>query len=268
MNGETPTLTPAVLLEQELHRRIRKNPRYSLRAYASALGFSPGELSEILRGKRRLTAKALLKIARVLCFSPEMTERFLRETVPEKKERSTRNKSALPVRPLTVDFFHVVSDWYCFAILNLADTEGFRGDPKWIARRLGLTVTETKLALARLKRLGLLREEGGKLEAVSDYVISPDGIPSEAIRNYHRQILEKAAESLETQSVTEREIAGVGFAFDPKRLPELKKEIHSFLDRVVRNYAPSPGSEKPGEVYHLETSFFRMTQPQPRSTKP
>ena len=64
---------PGVLLivVAELARRTRSNARYSQRAFARQLGMSPGELSEILRGKRPLSLKAMLKVARSLGLTGE-----------------------------------------------------------------------------------------------------------------------------------------------------------------------------------------------------
>lgn len=43
-------------LKEHLSRRISMNPRYSLRAFACALGLEPSKLSEVLSGKKGLSA--------------------------------------------------------------------------------------------------------------------------------------------------------------------------------------------------------------------
>ena len=50
-----------------------------MRAFAQALELSPGQLSELMRGKRKLTLKGALKIAQKLNLAPEESERFLDE---------------------------------------------------------------------------------------------------------------------------------------------------------------------------------------------
>ena len=53
-------------LSEEFERRVKSNPRYSLRAFANHLGLSPGELSEIFRGKRALGTRALTRVGKAL----------------------------------------------------------------------------------------------------------------------------------------------------------------------------------------------------------
>lgn len=43
------------ILKEHLSRRISMNPRYSLRAFANALGLAPSKLSEVLSGKKGLS---------------------------------------------------------------------------------------------------------------------------------------------------------------------------------------------------------------------
>ena len=64
-------------LRRELDRRLSTNPRYSLRAFARHLGMSPGELSEVLREKRPMSAKACQKVSRALDLSPAEFKQLL-----------------------------------------------------------------------------------------------------------------------------------------------------------------------------------------------
>lgn len=263
---------PVEFLATELKNRTSRNPRYSLRAFAHALKLSPGELSEILRGKRKITVKAALKIAQALGLNPQESQTLISlvraAEANELANPALDSVDTLRSRQLTADLFHLVSDWYCFSILNLADTYGFSFEPRRIARRLGISENEARIALERLERVGLIeriRKDGRELLQVTpDYVLSPNGIPSEAVRNFHRQILEKARIALDEQSVEEREISGISFAIDPAELPKLKKEIHAFLDRCVQKVSKQDPRKKT-EVYHFETVLFRLSKPEVKS---
>ncbi|MBI3557121.1 MAG: TIGR02147 family protein [Deltaproteobacteria bacterium] len=245
-------------LNEELARRMRVNPRYSLRSFARQLGVSPGELSELLRGKRKLSFKLAVKIAIKLDLSMDEKNHLLSLVQGEEQLLHGQVPAlALSSRQLTLDMFHVVSDWFCFAILTLADCIDFKWDTTWIARRLAISETEVRIALERLERVGLIERKGKSFVAVKDYVMTPSGIPSEAIRNYHRTLLSKAIEALELQSVFERDISGISLALDPAQLPALKKEISDFQDRIVQRYSQG---KKRGEVYQLEVACFRLTQ--------
>lgn len=259
--------TASQYLSEELRKRSSRNSRYSLRAFAQCLGVSPGELSEVMSGKRKLSLRNALKISSALGHSPEESEVFFSLI---KREIAARAGMELPAdaagnalerRQLTQDLFHLVSDWYCFAIVNLAETKGFRFETSSIARRLGISATEAKLALDRLFRVGLIERVKGKIRVTPDFVLAPEGIPSAAVRKFHGQILEKAKASLETQPMDARDIAGISFAVDPAQLPALKKEIHEFLDRLATRLDRADKNKKT-EVYHFETALFRLSEPE------
>jgi uncharacterized protein (TIGR02147 family) len=257
------TATCKQFLGEELARRIRVNSRYSQRAFARQMGLSAGELSEILRGKRALSLRSALRVASALGLSPAETRHLITLAQLEKSVRYgadlaiDENEDVPSRQKLTLEMFHVVSDWVCFAILNLADTKGFRLDPAWIAKRLAVSQAEAQVSFDRLERVGLIERVDGLMRVTPDYVISPSGIPSEAIRNYHRQILKKAGDALDLQAMTEREFIGSGFATDPSRLPELKKAIARFQEEMVTRFSCREGQE----VYHLEIALFRLSEP-------
>jgi uncharacterized protein (TIGR02147 family) len=253
-------------LSEELVRRIRSNASYSQRSFARHLGVSPGELSEVLRGKRPLSLKSALRIAQGLGLSAEETKRLVM-MVQQEKSRDFDDASLAPLlddadlnartKQLSLDVFAVISDWYHFAILSLAECEHFKWEPKWIAARLGIAATEARVALDRLQRVGLVSKVNGRLRTTGENLATPDGVPSEAIRNYHKSILEKAVHALEHQPVAEREISGISVAISRRSLPDFKKDVSRFLDEMGLKYG---SSSKKQEVYQLETALFRLTR--------
>ena len=65
------------ILKDELLRRIRQNPRYSLRAFARDLRLSPSRLSEVLSGKQGLSRQAAKAITERLGWRGSEAERFI-----------------------------------------------------------------------------------------------------------------------------------------------------------------------------------------------
>ncbi len=63
-------------LQDELEKRCKKNPRFSLRAFARTLEVEPSALSKILHGKRALTPKMLMRMASQLGLPEQDIERF------------------------------------------------------------------------------------------------------------------------------------------------------------------------------------------------
>lgn len=252
--------SPQDFLLEEFNRRVRLNPRYSLRAFARSLGLSSGALSEILHRRRPITLKTATKLARALGLNATETKKLC-DLVLADKGKAIAESDLPPVpspaqRQLDEDTFVLVSEWYHFAILNLMDCEGFRWDARKIAKQLGLSVAQAQMAMNLLLRLGLVKQEGRNFKCAQDFVLSPSGVPSHAVRKFHRQILEKAILALELQSVDERDITGVGFAVDPRKLPQIKREIAEFQEQLVAKYSTG----KRHDVYFLETALFRLTQ--------
>lgn len=250
-------------LTRELDRRVRVNPRYSQRGFARALGLSPGELSEVLRAKRKLGLKAALKISRAMGLNPAETKHLLHLAQLEKSKdwnietRLTAEPVPMQASEMETDVVHLLSEWHHFALLTLLDTSDFRWNSIWIAKRLGLTRTQAKAAMDRLLRLGLIRKnQAGRFVGTNEMLFSTAGVPSESIRSYHKQLLTKAIDALEFQPVQERDISGISFACDPNDLESIRREISEFQDKLIARYRKG----KLTEVYHLETALFRLTE--------
>lgn len=111
---ETPSVKD--FLSEELRRRMSSNPQYSLRAFARSLGVSAGELSEVLRQRRRLSLKSALKIAAVMALSPAETKQLLHLSQIEKsRDMGTTappetGAQILHQKQLTQDTFRLISE--------------------------------------------------------------------------------------------------------------------------------------------------------------
>ena len=128
-----------------------------------------------------------------------------------------------------------------------------------MAKRLGISTTEVDVAIDKLTRVGLLKKEKGKYVTTQDYVVSPDGVPSEAIRNYHREMLGRAMQALELQSAQERQNVGMGFAINPKDLPRLKDEINNFVDELIERYSKKKGKIRLALQFNDYRRYFNGT---------
>lgn len=239
-------------LKHVLTKRMEGNARYSQRAFARDLDLSPGELSEILNGKRPLSLKKAKKIGSKLGLSKIECQHFDLLVSGKPPEEDLLNKSLIDPHK-----FSVVSDWYHFAILCLADCKDFRWSFSWISKKLGLKMIQVKEAVQNLVQVGMVQRSSDQrsLHVVPDFFLSTEDIPSDAIREFHQQILNKAKESLATVAVDQREISGVGMAIDPEELPAMKKDIAAFQEMMIEKYY----SKNASMVYHLEVACIPLT---------
>ncbi len=255
-------------LRRELDRRLGGNPRYSMRAFARHLGMSPGELSEVLREKRPISARACQKVARALDLSPAEFKHLLvlatttghsgqraNEAVPLKSALATAQ-----IHRLNEDRFRLVSDWWCLAILNLLDLDDIKWTSVDIAERFGISTLQAQSAMDRLERLSLVKRQfGDRAVPTNDFVEHLSEVSSEAIRRYHRSLLEKAIEALDTHDREQRDVTGIGFAIDRRELKAIAHEISEFQDQLIAKYGRKRRGRKFDSVYQFEAALFRLS---------
>jgi uncharacterized protein (TIGR02147 family) len=254
------------MLRRELETRCQRNPRYSLRAFARDIGLSPSRLSHVLGGRFGLSRAAAAQIAARLSWPSRQRELFCVLVESQHARSNVRRQAAQArlkglhahYRALDDDSFRVIADWYHFALLELVNVEGFVNDDRWISRALRISIHEARAARARLLRLGMLREERGRLRAEASFFANPGGDPSESIRKAHRQLLEKATLALAVDSVDQREFQGLLLGFDTSLLKEVKASILDFRDGFDSRFGAACRKDS---VYALTIQFFKVAEP-------
>jgi uncharacterized protein (TIGR02147 family) len=257
------------LLNDKLVEKIEKNPKYSLRAFAKALGLDSSALSQILRGQRFLSEEKAETILDKLNLSFDERENFLNSLVRArvnagKKRMSSAQKNRVrdvsqnlvsASRELTADVFRTVSDWYHYAILELTQVSHFENDAQWISKRLGITQPEVVSAIARLKELELLEEKDGKIFKTTFYLNTKNhSISSAALRRRQKQILEKSIYSLENHPIEIRNHSARTVAISRNKIAEAKIQIEKFMVELCDRL----GSENPEDVYELSVQLFPL----------
>ncbi len=246
-------------LNQEFNKRRTRNPNFSLRSFAKWLGLSPAQLSQMLTGKRPITLKSMKKMGDRLGLSP--TEKKLMFTTILKDKNLIEVGEEKKVLHMEEDQFRVISDWYHLAILSLTRISGARADPRWIARRLGISVELAHQALLRLERLGILQVKP-KFKQVCDPIEVVSLTPSSAIRKYHKQNLNLAIEKIDTVPLELRQFQSISIPVHPKKLGLYKKLIDEFLEQASELSEKQSGTE----VYNLNVQLFPVTQTKENGT--
>lgn len=240
----------AMLNNVFLERRSR-NPRYSLRAFANSLEVSRTTLSDVLSGKRHFSTKNALKVASRLSLSPEET----RELIVETQGLKSKALPTLGFQILEEDAFRMISDWYHYAILNLARLKNNRGDAFWIASRLGISPLEARTAILRLSRMGYVEIRDGRLFRTSAPLDTPVHISNEALRKYQKQNLRLADISIDRDGLDRRYVSSMVFATKPERVMKAKKMISKFRERLTQYLE----CDNPTDVYTLGIQVFPLT---------
>jgi transcriptional regulator with XRE-family HTH domain len=114
-------VTFRIVLHAEFERRRAANSRYSLRSFARDLSVDHSTLSQILRGKRRLTGRNVRALGqRLRLGAPDIAELCALE-----------NESA---------------------VLSALDRPNFQADSRWVASMAGIPLDEVNVTLQRLVR--------------------------------------------------------------------------------------------------------------------
>lgn len=256
-------------LRSVLAERISRNPAYSLRAMARQLEWAPATLSQVLSGTRGMSLPRALQVAAKLELSPSETE-YLSTLVqsasaktPTAKDFHLSRLRALnpeqDFRELSVDAFKMIADWYHIPILEMTRLEGAALSEKTAAERLGITRVEARAALERLERLELIERHGKGYRRAPGRFQAASPAPNEALQNFHRQMLSKAAQSLASQTPKEKVVGSETFAMDPAALEEARRATDRYFDEIVRI---AHESRQKTEVFHLGVQLFRVTAKQ------
>lgn len=258
------------IIREELARRCGKNPRYSLRAFAKALGFESTVISQILSGKRVPSPRTAKKIVHALGLAPEQEHDFFSSLAEVQRSRGLRKLSPIfkklyaagaqrsdGPQDLSIDAFRVISEWYHIAILELTYLRDFESEPAWIASELGIAPIEAKLAIDRLLNLGLLELREGRLVKTQERLTTADKhLTTAGLRNYQKQILSKAIESLENDPIEMRSMSGMTMSADPKNIALAKK----LIDECSRQISQLMQTGKQTAVYQLQVSLYPLTK--------
>lgn len=247
---------------------------YSYRSFSKAAGFSsPNYLKLVIDGERNVSPEAVQKISQVLKLKGTMASYF--EVLVKMNQASSDEerlghfdtlKKLTPAakrRSLEATGLEYLSSWLHAVLREMTILPDFRDDPYWIARRMYGKATAEEI----LRSLQFLVSEGyiektssGRYQPKDNVVLSSDEIRSLAIRNYHRQMLELARESLDGQPLDEREFGALTIILAKEHLGELKSRMKAFRQEL-HTWALAKNLEIPGDqVVQVNSHMYCHTK--------
>lgn len=243
-------------LRHELIERCRKNPRYSMRAFARTLGVESSFLSKILLGRRSVTTALIERLSQPLRIDNATKENFQKAAVQTREESRAqlRARNRADFVKLSVDTFEVIAAWQHYAIMELTLLAQFKSSTAWIARTLGIDEDTAQDAVDRLLRVGLLiRDEKGELKCNENCSTTSNKFTHLAFQKLQTDLLNKAAWAMEKVPMEMRDQSSITMAIDSRRLPQAKEKIKTFRRQLMR-YCQKP--QKKDSIYQLMISFY------------
>jgi uncharacterized protein (TIGR02147 family) len=220
---------------------------FSFRWFSKRAGLaSPNFLKLVMDGQRNLSTKGAEAFATALglgvqeaSYFRELVD-FEQATTAVDKNRAWDRLSAYQghrkVHAVERHQFEYLSRWWYPAIREMVALPRFREDAEWIARRLrpAITPSQVRSAIDLLLRLSLVvRGEDGRLVQREPLLSTGAEVRSLAIGNFHRQMMERAAEAIDLVDRADREISGLTVALSRDSFLLFKEKIHGLRRELL-----------------------------------
>ncbi|MGZ3771792.1 MAG: TIGR02147 family protein [Bdellovibrio sp.] len=245
----------------------QENPKFSLRYFARVAGFkSHNFLKHVLSGKSRLSEDSIEKFSKALKLNREEANFFKNLVLFNQALDSTekhaygrrlmQSKTYRKIFPLAEAQFNYFTHWYFIPIREFVKLSEFKEDYQWIAQNLTpkITPAEAEKAVEELLQLGLLeRNEIGRLAQKSAFVSTANEVSSKVVAQYHREMLKRAAESIDLIPRDKRDISNMTVTVSEEMATKLKEKIQNFRKEIVEMISHD---NTPNSVYQLNFQIF------------
>ncbi|MGZ3796823.1 MAG: TIGR02147 family protein, partial [Pseudobdellovibrionaceae bacterium] len=216
----------------------QEDAKFSFRYFAKLAGFqSPNYLKLVMDGRRNLALQGIEKCSIALKLNEE-EKFFFRNLVLLNQATSIDEKQSYAaellsckgykkLHPLQEHQFIYLTKWYMVPIREMVNWREFNEDPKWIAKHLcpPISPQEAKEALETLFAIHLLkRDERGNIIQAEAHLSTGDEVTRAYAAQFHREMMIKAAESIDLVSREKREISGLTLGINEKNV-KLVKEL-------------------------------------------
>lgn len=259
----------------------RKSPM-SIRQFSKKIGYSSDRtLGMIYSGVRPLNDNVLEKLSEMFQISGKPLKYIELISEKEKAELSKDSdrlkkcteqletfKSSLDrYVKLTAKELRLMMEWYSFPILHFVEINGEKGvAASQIFKHFDGKVEKEEIlkTLNLYKNLGRLEIHSSDLwrASVKDkFYHSTFDIPSESIRQTHKNQLQRAAEVLDQQSVHDREFLTTTLDLSEDKIKVVKQRLREFLTGLSDEVCPE-GSSSSNSVYQLNLQFYRQAKGQ------
>lgn len=233
-------------LRSQYDSRRKKNPHYSMRAFASKLNMDPSSLLQIMNAKRNISANLIRRV------ESSLDADFLTQLSHLLEDR----RKDYPLMPAGI--FPHISNWYYIAIMEMTLMKGFRSDCRAIASRLNIDETAVLTAIQHLKKIGLLVENGNQslqkaARNISNY---KEGETSSAHKMFQKQIIQRAMDAVDAVEMCRKDITSIVFPMDSGKIAHAKELIKKFRKEMNELLDDGNGTD----VYSLSVQLVPLTQ--------
>jgi uncharacterized protein (TIGR02147 family) len=278
MSNEAPTKQPLIFEYEDYRVFLRdtysfqkaRSRHFSFRNFSRRAGFSsPNFLKLVIEGQRNLSASSVEKFIAGLRLNKSEGEffhhlvRFTQARNPSERAECARHilqsKGFQKIYPLKQAEYSYYACWYYIPVRELVSLVDFQENPHWVAKNVfpAITINEASQALRDLETLGLLcRTNSGKLVQAQKTVTTANEVTSSSVANYHREMLQKAADSIDTVPRTQREISAACIPVSKATATKIKSMLQEFRHEILTLAAQD---DSPEAIYQVNMQLFPIS---------
>ena len=256
------------ILKDAYEERKLASPLFSYRMFADILGIDASNLFRILQRDAHIPLRCQPRAVEFLGLTSRSAEYFLLLIAYARERNAKARKDILEKalslrdvsrRQLIDQELAYYRDWWVVAVRSLLEVVDGRVHPAEIASRLTPPVPEEDVnrALALLLELGLVKKaSSGRLILTEAHLTSGGSERKiEAVRDFQRQILSLASESLERFPKDQRDISTITFAVDEEAFSEIRGMLLECRRQIQKRIEES---RKPDRVLQLAMALFPL----------
>lgn len=256
-------------LKEFYNRRKTEMPFYSYRMMGDRLGLDSSYLYRILQKKQHLPSHALPIAREILALSGRQAEYFdLLYSIAVTKDKTKREElitKALSLQDvqrhsLKQAELKLIENWWIPTVRAYLELNGGKVNLKQIANDIYPPITEVqaKEAIDILIEVGLVKKlASGKLALTDSHLTVSGEEKAKAIRQFQREVLRLASESLENVPVEERNVSTLTLSVDQSCFEDLSDMLREFR-RLVQKRVDE--SKSPDRVMQLSMAFYPVTR--------
>ena len=223
---------------------------FSYRYFSLKAGInSPSFLKSVVEGKRNLSKVSTEKFIQGLGHSEKEAQYFRvlilfnQSSVPEEKQQFYTQMLAMSDfvndTKLSSNQYQYLKNWYTPVIRELVSYFDFENDFQLLADAVFPPITENaaKRSFEFLLKSKLIKKSPAGLYNQTNRALTSGKDHPETLglvrRNYHKQMIQKAADSLDEVSIEERLAMGISVGISKTGYDVLLSEIAAFRERII-----------------------------------
>lgn len=238
-------------LQNEFQARRKKNPRYSLRAFARSIKTDPSTLAKLLKRSRKVTPTQALRIVQALDMDLAMKSTLLLAVLEGRSGPPPDGERFRDVDLSAEGMEH----WEFYAVLSLLELETTKHSVPWIAKRLGTSEERVAKCIRGLEKFRYIEKDGKRWKIATPQLTNPppQGKPNPVLQNVQREYIEIATRAIH-HPIDTRDLSGSTIAMCSQKLPEAWRRIREFRRALADYLADGPKDS----VYRINIQLFRL----------